>query len=73
MSSPEVEKFEVTDYDYENEFNINRPQRRQTKSQAIYGSFAPDEDSDDEWDSRAGFGRYPRRKNLCKWIQFILF
>ena len=61
MSSPEVEKFEVTDYDYENEFNINRPQRRQTKNQAIYGSFAgdgddSDDDSDDDWDSRPGFG-----------------
>lgn len=59
MSSPEeVEKFEITDYDYENEFNINRPQRRQTKSQAIYGSFAgDDDDSDDDFDGRAGFGR----------------
>lgn len=56
MSSPEVEKFEITDYDYENEFNINRPQRRQTKNQAIYGSFAGD--SDDEWESRPSFGGY---------------
>lgn len=37
MSSPEVEKFEVTDYDLENEFNPNRRQRRQTKNQATYG------------------------------------
>ena len=40
MSSPEVEKFEVTDYDLENEFNPNRRQRRQTKNQATYGKWS---------------------------------
>jgi len=54
MSSPEVEKFEVSDYDLENEFNINRPKWRQTKEQAIYGSFGGD--SDDEIDARPAFG-----------------
>ena len=37
MSSPEVERFEVTDEDYANEFNPNRPQFRQSKNQATYG------------------------------------
>ncbi|XP_067941589.1 tuftelin-interacting protein 11-like [Watersipora subatra] len=70
MSSPEVEKFEVTDYDYENEFNINRPQRRQTKSQAIYGSFGIDGDSDDEWDTRPGLGG-GGKKSYSAGINFI--
>jgi hypothetical protein len=37
MSDEEVEKFEVTDYDLENEFNINRPGRRISKNKQIYG------------------------------------
>jgi hypothetical protein len=32
-----VEKFEVTEYDLENEFNINRPTRRISKNKQIYG------------------------------------
>ena len=37
MSSPEVERFEVTDEDLYNEFNPNRRQFRQSKNQATYG------------------------------------
>jgi hypothetical protein len=37
MSDEEVEKFEITDYDLENEFNINRPGRRVSKNEQIYG------------------------------------
>ena len=37
MSSPEVEKFEVTDEDLLNEFNPNRRQFRQSKNRATYG------------------------------------
>lgn len=36
MSSPEVERFEVTEEDLANEF-YPRAGRRQTKNQAIYG------------------------------------
>lgn len=36
MSSPEVEKFEITEDDLANEF-YPRGGRRQTKNQAIYG------------------------------------
>jgi len=36
MSSPEVEKFEITDDDIYNSFNI-RSGFRQTKNQATYG------------------------------------
>lgn len=39
-SDDEKEAFEVTDYDLANEFNINRPQGRQTKAQAIYGKIS---------------------------------
>lgn len=37
MSDDEMEKFEITDYDLDNEFNMHRPQKRLTKNQAIYG------------------------------------
>lgn len=39
MSDGEYEKFEVTDYDLENEFNPNRGRRRPTKNQQIYGKY----------------------------------
>lgn len=41
MSDDEMEKFEITDFDLDNEFNMNRPQRRLTKNQAIYGNVQP--------------------------------
>lgn len=37
MSDDEVIRFEITDYDLDNEFNINRNHRKQTKNQRIYG------------------------------------
>jgi len=37
MSDNEVEDFEITDYDLQNEFNINRPRRKQSKNRQIYG------------------------------------
>lgn len=33
----EFERFEITDYDLDNEFNPNRNRRRPTKKQQIYG------------------------------------
>lgn len=36
MSDNEYEKFEISDYDLDNEFNPNR-RRRMTKNQKIYG------------------------------------
>jgi len=38
MSDDEMEKFEITDFDLDNEFNINRPKKRLSKNQAIYGN-----------------------------------
>jgi len=37
MSDDEMEYYKITDFDLDNEFNMNRPQRRLTKNQAIYG------------------------------------
>lgn len=37
MSEDEVESFEITDYDLDNEFNINRPRRKLTKKQQMLG------------------------------------
>lgn len=36
----EYERFEITDYDLDNEFNPNRNRRRPTKKQQIYGWFS---------------------------------
>lgn len=48
MSDNEYEAFEVTNYDLLNEFNPNRPRRKLTKNQQIYGIWA---DSDSDADS----------------------
>lgn len=50
MSEDEYEKFEISDYDLENEFNPYRRGRRPTKNQQIYGMWA-DDDSDNEGES----------------------
>lgn len=54
----EMESFEITDWDLQNEFNPNRQRHRQTKEEATYGIWA-ERDSDDE---RPSFGgkRYGR-------------
>lgn len=38
MSEDEVESFEITDYDLDNEFNINRPRRKLSKKQQMLGT-----------------------------------
>lgn len=48
----EMEKFEITDWDLENEFNPNRRKHWQTKEDTTYGIWA-ERDSDDE---RPSFG-----------------
>lgn len=47
MSDNEYEKFEISDYDLENEFTPFGGRKRPTKNQQIYGIWA-DDDSDDE-------------------------
>ena len=46
MSEDEVESFEISDYDLDNEFNMSRPRRKFTKQQQMLGIWA--DDSDDE-------------------------
>lgn len=38
-----MEKFEITDYDLDNEFNPDRKRRKFTKNDAIYGVWNEDE------------------------------
>lgn len=38
MSDDEIDKFEITNYDFNNKFGMNRSQRRITENQAIYGN-----------------------------------
>lgn len=38
MSDCEMEKFEITDYDLDNEFNMNRPRRKMSKKQQMLGN-----------------------------------
>lgn len=38
MSDDEMEKFEITDYDLENEFNPNRARKKFSKHHQIYGN-----------------------------------
>lgn len=40
MSDNDYEKFEISDFDLENEFNPNRNRRRPTKNQQIYGKLS---------------------------------
>ncbi|CAG9854049.1 unnamed protein product [Phyllotreta striolata] len=48
MSDDEMERFEITDYDLENEFNPNRPRKKFSKQHQIYGIWADDSDNEDE-------------------------
>ncbi|CAB3238610.1 unnamed protein product [Arctia plantaginis] len=50
MSDDEVIRFEITDYDLDNEFNPNR-NRRAKKEQQIYGVWAKDSDEEDNEDN----------------------
>ncbi|CAH2230375.1 jg19127 [Pararge aegeria aegeria] len=50
MSDDEVIRFEITDYDLDNEFNPNRS-RRAKKEHQIYGVWAKDSDEEDNEDN----------------------
>ncbi|KAF6204403.1 hypothetical protein GE061_002744 [Apolygus lucorum] len=73
MSDTEYEKFEITDYDLDNEFSMNRPGRRVSKNQQIYGIWADDSDDDGDGElSRPSFssgGKKP--KNYSAPIGFV--
>ncbi|XP_050394866.1 tuftelin-interacting protein 11 [Patella vulgata] len=70
MSSPEVERFEITEDDIESIFDPTARRFRQSKEQARYGIWA-DKDSDEE-EEVAGFGgRTRRKKDYSAPISFI--
>ncbi|XP_071831039.1 tuftelin-interacting protein 11-like [Apostichopus japonicus] len=66
----ELESFEVTDFDLQNEFNPNRFKRKKGgKKQAIYGVFAVE--SDDESEMRQGLGAGGGSRNAMEDMGFI--
>lgn len=76
MSDTEYEKFEINDYDLENEFNPFRGRKRPTKNQQIYGIWA-DDDSDEEQSTstkgrnRGGGGEGKKSKDYTAPIGFV--
>lgn len=48
MSEDEMESFEITDYDLDNEFNTNRFRRKLSKKQQMLGMWADDSDEEEE-------------------------
>lgn len=75
MSDNEYEKFEINDYDLENEFNPSRGRKRPTKNQQIYGIWADDDSDDNAQQSTSSRGRSrPSRrepKNFTAPIGFV--
>ncbi|XP_041352059.1 tuftelin-interacting protein 11-like [Gigantopelta aegis] len=68
MSSPEVERFEISENDIEDIYNPGQRRFRQTKNQATYGIWA-DKESDEE--ERPGFGGRSRRKDYSNPVSFV--
>ncbi|XP_057669177.1 tuftelin-interacting protein 11 isoform X1 [Diorhabda carinulata] len=68
MSDDEMEKFEITDYDLENEFNINRTRKKQSKHHQIYGIWADDSDGEDD---KKSFKYKKQPKNYSAPIGFV--
>uniref|UniRef100_A0A182Q9K9 G-patch domain-containing protein n=1 Tax=Anopheles farauti TaxID=69004 RepID=A0A182Q9K9_9DIPT len=64
MDDDEYERFEITDYDLDNEFNPNRGRRRPTKHQQIYGIWA-DDDSENDGEEGTSSGNRRRRGHLA--------
>ncbi|CAK1545449.1 unnamed protein product [Leptosia nina] len=59
MSDDEVIRFEITDYDLDNEFNPNRS-RKAKREQQIYGVWAKDSDEEDNEDNVRQRTRKPK-------------
>lgn len=70
MSDDEVEKFEITDHDLANEFNIHRPRGRLSKKQQIYGVWADGSSDEEPSGKRASFAG-KRSKNYSAPIGFV--
>ncbi|XP_068219055.1 tuftelin-interacting protein 11 [Palaemon carinicauda] len=71
MSDNEVEKFEISDYDLENEFNTRRPGRRLTKEQQIYGVWAQEEGDGEEAEGEHIEAPIPRARVLRGGLNFV--
>ncbi|CAH1104934.1 unnamed protein product [Psylliodes chrysocephalus] len=69
MSDDEMEKFEITDYDLENEFNPNRARKKFSKHHQIYGIWADDSDNEDDKNSYKQKKQQP--KNYSAPIGFV--
>ncbi|KAF7404601.1 hypothetical protein HZH66_003507 [Vespula vulgaris] len=70
MSEDEVESFEIS-YDFENEFNINRPRRKLSKKQQMLGIWA-DDSEEDELSARPSFKTYNKGpKNYTVPVNFV--
>lgn len=72
MSDEEVERFEITDYDLDNEFNFKRSSGM-SKNERIYGIWADPGSSGDEGSSsrRPSFKGSKKSKNYTAPIGFI--
>uniref|UniRef100_A0A182NAK3 G-patch domain-containing protein n=1 Tax=Anopheles dirus TaxID=7168 RepID=A0A182NAK3_9DIPT len=66
MDDDEYERFEITDYDLDNEFNPNRGRRRPTKHQQIYGIWADDDSENDGEEGTSSGGRGHRGRMAGK-------
>ncbi|XP_017063015.2 septin-interacting protein 1 [Drosophila eugracilis] len=72
MSDNEYERFEVTDYDLDNEFNINRPRGRQSRHQQIYGIWADDSEESGGEGGSTRRGRSARKpKDYTMPVNFV--
>ncbi|PVD28664.1 hypothetical protein C0Q70_11258 [Pomacea canaliculata] len=72
MSSPELERFELTENDVEHIFDPGAKRFGQSKNQAIYGIWADHDSNDEGEDQRSGFGRgRHKQKDLSAPISFI--
>ncbi|KYQ55054.1 Tuftelin-interacting protein 11 [Trachymyrmex zeteki] len=71
MSEDEVESFEVTDYDLDNEFNFACPRRKLSKKQQMLGIWADDSD-EDELSTRPSFKTFNKGpKNYTAPVNFV--
>ncbi|KAH8255783.1 hypothetical protein KR038_010423 [Drosophila bunnanda] len=72
MSDNEYERFEITDYDLDNEFNINRPRGRQSRHQQIYGIWADDSEEESGGEGGKRRGRSVRQpKDYTMPVNFV--
>ncbi|XP_017783824.1 PREDICTED: septin-interacting protein 1 isoform X2 [Nicrophorus vespilloides] len=71
MSEDEMEKFEITDYDLDNEFNMFRKRKGNSKHQQIYGIWADDSEDEDDGKSKTYKNNKKGPKNYTAPIGFV--